>query len=280
MNENIFDRIPTAQRITSRTNPLVSSLAKLEQAKHRREQQLFLAEGRKLSEEAAGREEIRYILLRSDNGSVDSSLIDLAAAAPDPRSVIVLPASTFDKISTENAPQGIITVLAPFRTLHAAWDGAACASMRGNRVLAVDGVQDPGNLGTILRTASAFGYSDILLGGCADIYHPRTVRASMGALFRSRIHICESLCGALSELKNAGHRIISAALAENVMTLGDASLAADDCIVIGNEGHGISDEVLAVSDAVMKIPMAAGTESLNAGTAAAVLMWEYYRNFR
>ncbi len=280
MNENIFERIPGAQKITSRTNPLVSSLAKLEQTKHRREQQLFLAEGRKLSQEAAGREEIRYILLRSDDGCADSTLIDIAAAATDPRSVIVLPSSTFDKISTENAPQGIITVLAPFCSIHKAWESQACDSMVGARVLAVDSVQDPGNLGTILRTASAFGYSDILLGGCADVYHPRAVRASMGALFRVRIHICSDLPLALSALKSAGHRIISAALAENVMTLGEEPLAADDCIVIGNEGHGISDEVLAVSDAVMKIPMAAGTESLNAGTAAAVLMWEYYRTFR
>ena len=280
MNENIFDRIPGAQRITSRTNPLVSNLAKLEQAKYRREQQLFLAEGWKLSQEAAGRAEIRYILLRSDDGCADPAFIDLAAAVPDPRSVIVLPSSTFDKISTENAPQGIITVLAPFRSIHKTWEEQACVSLKGVRVLAVDSVQDPGNLGTILRTASAFGYSDVLLGGCADVYHPRTVRASMGALFRMRIHICPDLSCALVSLKNAGHRIISAALAENVMTLGDESLAADDCIVIGNEGHGISEKVLAVSDAVMKIPMAAGTESLNAGTAAAVLMWEYYRTFR
>ncbi len=279
MNENIFDRLPQAQRITSRTNPLVSALAKLEQSKHRREQQLFLAEGRKLSEEAAGREEVRYVLLRSDDGFADSSLIDIAAAAADPRSVIVLPASTFEKISTESAPQGIITVLAPFASRHCAWTEISVRCMDGVRVLAVDSVQDPGNLGTIIRTASAFGYTHILLGGCADIYHPKTVRASMGALFRMQIHICTDLAGALSELNLAGHRIISAALAENVMTLGENSLAADDCIVIGNEGHGISDEVLSVSDAVMKIPMAAGTESLNAGTAAAVLMWEYYRSF-
>ena len=114
MNENIFERLPQAQKITSRTNPLVSSLAKLDQSKYRREQQLFLAEGRKLSEEAAGREEVRYVLLRSDDGFADSSLIDIAAEVSDPRSVIVLPTSTFEKISTENAPQGIITVLSSF----------------------------------------------------------------------------------------------------------------------------------------------------------------------
>ncbi len=280
MNENVFERLPQAQRITSRTNPLVSSLAKLEQAKYRREQQLFLAEGRKLSEEAAGREEVRYVLLRSDDGFVESSLLDIAAAVPDPRSVIVLPGSTFEKISTESAPQGIITVLAPFSSMHCTWNEKSAVCMKGIRVLAVDSVQDPGNLGTIIRTASAFGYTHILLGSCADIYHPKTVRASMGALFRMRIHTCPDLAKALTELKSTGHRIISAALAENVMTLGENTLAADDCIVIGNEGHGISDAVLAVSDAVMKIPMAAGTESLNAGTAAAVLMWEYYRSFR
>ena len=189
MNENIFERLPQAQKITSRTNPLVSSLAKLDQSKYRREQQLFLAEGRKLSEEAAGREEVRYVLLRSDDGFADSSLIDIAAEVSDPRSVIVLPTSTFEKISTENAPQGIITVLSSFTSAHYAWTESSVHDTDGIRVLAVDSVQDPGNLGTIIRTASAFGYSHILLGGCADVYHPKTVRASMGALFRVQIRI-------------------------------------------------------------------------------------------
>ena len=125
MNELISQRIPRALTLTSRANPLVASLAILEQAKHRREQGLFLAEGVKLSAEAAGLPEVRYVLLMSDDGRADSALIDIAAAAPAGASVVVLPSSTFAKISTENAPQGIITVLSRMESLHRVWDGVS-----------------------------------------------------------------------------------------------------------------------------------------------------------
>jgi len=95
MNELILTRIPRAVTITSRANPLVASLAKLDQTKHRREQGLFFAEGVKLSAEAAGRPEVRYVLLQSDDGCADSALIDIAAAAPAGAAVVVLPSSAF-----------------------------------------------------------------------------------------------------------------------------------------------------------------------------------------
>lgn len=279
MKENILERIPAATQITSRTNPQVVSLSKLDQAKHRRAQGLFLAEGVKLSAEAAGRAEVRYVLLRSDDGYADSDVLDIAAALPNPRAVIVLPPSVFEKITTESAPQGIITVLEYFQDAHRPWQSDFAESADGERLVAVDAVQDPGNLGTVLRTACAFGYRRVLLGNCADIYHPRTVRASMGALFRLQIDLCDDLAGALSALQHRGHRVLAAALAENAAILGEHSLQPDDCVVIGNEGHGVSRMVLNVADTCVKIPMAAGTESLNAAGAASVLMWEYYRSF-
>ncbi len=278
----ILDVIPRAEVITSRANPLVVSLGKLSEAKHRAEQALFLAEGVKLSKEAAGMAEIRYIILRSDDGMADETVLSLANRAPLSARILVLPSQVFAKISTENAPQGIITVLAPLDALHRR-DGVVCderiRSLHDKRVLAVDSVQDPGNLGTIVRTAAAFGYKRILLGGCADIYHPRTVRASMGTLFRMEIDVCSSLADALSALQMDGHRILAAALADNSLCLGKDALRPDDCMVIGNEGHGVSAAILALSDGIVRIPMAEGTESLNAAGAAAVLMWEYFTTF-
>lgn len=282
MKQRIIDVCPRAETITSRANPLVVSLGKLSAGKHRAEQGLFLAEGVKLSEEAAGLPEVRYVLIQSDDGTADERALAAASRVSASARVLVLPSNVFDKITTEHAPQGIITVLAPLQRLHRVVNTYTPDDLRalcGKRILAVDSVQDPGNLGTMIRTAAAFGYTRVLLGGCADIYHPKTVRASMGALFRMEIDACGDLAGQLAELQKAGHRVVSAALAERSLTLGRDELSPCDCIVIGNEGHGVSDEVLRVSDAVMRIPMAPGAESLNAAGAAAVLMWEYYRTF-
>jgi len=278
MKQKITDRIPGAVRITSRTNPLVISLSKLVQTKHRREQGLFLAEGVKLSEEASSTDAVRYVLVQDEDGYADEAVLDVAARCPDPSRVITLPESVFSKITTENAPQGIITVMAHMESLHRDFPTEASALPEG-RVLAVDCVRDPGNLGTVIRTAHAFGYRTVVAGGCADIYHPRTVRAAMGALFHTRILVCSDLAQALVALRESGHRILSAALAQDALELGRCELQPRDCVVIGNAGHGVSDAMLSLSDGVVRIPMCEGSESLNAAGAAAVLMWEYYRTF-
>ena len=106
------------------------------------------------------------------------------------------------------------------------------------------------------------------------------VRAAMGALFRTNIYVCDSVADAFVPLKSDGHRVIAAALGEHALTLGEDPLREDDCVVIGNEGHGVSAETLTLADAVMRIPMGETTESLNAATAASVIMWEYFRTFR
>ena len=280
----ITDIIPEATYISSRTNPLVTSLAKLDDSKFRRSEGLFLAEGIKLSEEAAGMPEIRYILIRSDDGLADERIVRIAEQHPASAKVCVLSAAAFDKITTEKSPQGIITVLAVPERIHHFVSGELSRtdleSMRGKRILALDSVRDPGNLGTMIRTAAAFGYDTLCLIGCADIYNPKTVRAAMGALFRTNIYVCDSVTDAFVPLKSDGHRVIAAALGEHVLTLGVDPLREDDCVVIGNEGHGVSAETLSLADAVMRIPMGETTESLNAATAASVIMWEYFRTFR
>ena len=280
----ITDIIPEATYISSRTNPLVTSLAKLDDSKFRRSEGLFLAEGIKLSEEAAGMPEIRYILIRSDDGLADERIVRIAEQHPASAKVCVLSAAAFDKITTEKSPQGIITVLAVPERIHHFVSGELSRTdlehMRGKRILALDSVRDPGNLGTMIRTAAAFGYDTLCLIGCADIYNPKTVRAAMGALFRTNIYVCDSVADAFVPLKSDGHRVIAAALGEHALTLGVDPLREDDCVVIGNEGHGVSEETLTLADAVMRIPMGETTESLNAATAASVIMWEYFRTFR
>ncbi|MGN1002220.1 MAG: TrmH family RNA methyltransferase [Oscillospiraceae bacterium] len=144
------------------------------------------------------------------------------------------------------------------------------------RTLVAETIQDPGNLGTILRTANALNIDTVILtGDCADVYNPKTVRASMGAVFRQRRHEMsrEQLRAYLTE---HGFRLYGAALsetAEDIRTL-DLSKAA---VAIGSEGRGLSNELLSLCDGRLIIPMNAQCESLNAAVAAAIVMWELCR---
>lgn len=140
----------------------------------------------------------------------------------------------------------------------------------------LESVRDPTNVGAILRSAAALGvYRLILSEDCADVYNPRAVRASMGALFGQRIDRVGDLCGVIGQLRKRGRRVFAAALDENAVRLGELEIRRGDCVVIGNEGHGLSDGVLDASDGSVYIPMSGRTESFNAAVAASILMWEF-----
>ena len=140
----------------------------------------------------------------------------------------------------------------------------------------LDGIQDPGNVGTILRTADAFDCGGIfLLPGCADLYNPKTLRAAMGVHFRRRLYPCtlEELTGLLA----AGQvPLYAAALGADTIDVREADLSSA-AVAIGSEGRGVSEQVLARCEKTLKIPMSSRCESLNAAVAAAVLLWEGYR---
>jgi len=280
MNENIFSRIPEARKITSRTNPLIVSLSKLQQTKYRREQKMYLAEGVKLSREAAGMAEVRYVLVQSEDGAVEQEVLEIAAACPEHGNVLVLPESVFQKISTENAPQGIITVLAFQENIHTDWTAEAASETDGQRLLLVDSVRDPGNLGTMIRTAAAFGFERILVSGCADLYHPKTVRASMGMLFDRYITVVDDPIGTIRALAASGQTVLATALHRDSFSLFSVKEPHRVCFVIGNEGQGLSDEIIHACHGSVIIPMMEGTESLNASIAASVLLYEQFRHMQ
>ncbi len=277
--DKIKERISSADRITSRGNPTVIRLAKLSQAKYRREERLFFAEGVKLSRECTGLPEVRMLVCASENGTVSNDAAELIEALPDDARLLLVTPDVFAKISTEEAPQGVITVLSYLDRLHKAVTAPKgyAEQVRGARLFAVSEVRDPGNLGSIVRTAAAFGYDHVLLGGCADIYNPKTVRASMGALFKVRIDLTDEMPRVLASVRKDGRRVLAAALSDNAVELGTEPLTETDVIAVGNEGHGLPENVIAAADRVLRIPMAPGTESLNAAGAAAVLMWEQTR---
>ena len=141
------------------------------------------------------------------------------------------------------------------------------------RALLLDGLQDPGNLGTILRTADAFALGAVALGeGCADPYAPKVVRATMGAIFRLPV-VRTSIREAAEAFQSRGLPVYAAALTEDASPVGGTPLG-DCAVIVGNEGRGVSAEALALADRAVILPMRGAAESLNAGVAAAILMWE------
>ena len=146
----------------------------------------------------------------------------------------------------------------------------------GGRLLVLDGVQDPGNVGTILRTADAFGADGVvLLSGCADPWSPKVVRATMGACFRLPVLSCrpEELTAMLAEEKIP---LYATALREDTLDIREVPLSRA-AVVIGSEGKGVSEQVLSLCEKTLKIPMRERCESLNAAMAAGIVLWESFR---
>ena len=266
--------------ISARTNPLVVKLGKLNEKKHREEEGSFRFDGIKLLLEAIDfGAEIEYILVRDDAYERIMDSIEKHIGERDiclSGVLVRLGVSAFEKLSSEKSPEGVITIAKYIDKIR------KICKIEKDSVLSPDGktlmlesVRDPGNLGTMLRSAAAFGFSSVIMtADCADIYNPKTVRAAMGAIFKLNVDIVENSVSAVLALKNGGRRVLAAALDDSAFRLGEIELNKNDVFLIGNEGHGLSSEAVAASDKTVFIPMTEGTESLNAAIAASVCMWE------
>ena len=188
--------------------------------------------------------------------------------------------SVYDKLSEEKAPQGIFTVSDFLDNVYFVGETISHSEfankLNGNAIALVD-LRDNGNVGTIIRTSAALGCDILLCGSCADIYSAKTVRATMGALFTSDIYVCKDTLTAIKALRECNKRVIATALNEKACVLGEFEIKPDDCFLIGNEGQGLSREVIESCDITCIIPMSGKTESLNAASAASVLIWDAKR---
>ena len=260
--------------ISSRSNPYVTMLAKLDGKKHRDEYGLFLAEGVKLAGEALDYADCDALVV-SESGADGSAAGELCSKALS-RSVrlVAMSGSAFSKISTERSPQGVIAVVKiPEETVLRTVLDQAEAGKRSGPVIYLDSVQDPGNLGTILRSAEAFGALCVVADGCADTWNGRTVRASMGAVFRIPV-VRQNCREALAVMRDKGYDIAGMTLSDRSLELGKFRISRKTCFVIGNEGHGISEDIVKECTYLAKIPMAGKAESLNAAQACTLVLWE------
>lgn len=275
--------------ITSRQNQYVTLACKLQDRKHRESEKLFRFDGVKLYCEAMLRGvEPEFILLDASLCEhIDAKAKSLYGLGLDAASCRILHLSheLFGKISDENAPEGIICVAKYIDKFHkiatingSTSDLQALAAPQSGKILLCESLRDPGNVGTVIRTAFAFGIDWLILSGdCADLYNPKTLRGAMGTLFSQKILRVDDLPAAVTLLQSGGRRVYAAALDEHAKQLGSFGFEPGDCAVIGNEGHGLSARMLQACCEKVYIPMAGNAESLNASVAAAVLMWEMCR---
>ena len=177
----------------------------------------------------------------------------------------------FKKFSAEKTPQGIVTLVSfPHFGEEEIFKEAAT-------VLILNSIQDPGNLGTMVRCAEAAGVSAVLMDrGCADLFSPKVVRATMGSVYRVPVFIYEDLVGRLETLKKEGFRLLAAHLKGRDYFEG-ADYRGRVGIMIGNEGNGLSKEISALADELIRIPMEGKIESLNAAVSASLFMYEAKR---
>ena len=251
------------ETITSRQNPLCTHLRKLSSsAAYRRQCGEFLCDSPKLLQEA--------LLWGSELHTVVVTAGTEAPPLPKGVRLVEVPADVMRSVAPMETPQGTLFTCA----IHTE---PLPETLAGRRYVVLDTLQDPGNVGTILRTADAFHADGMfLVNGCADLYNPKTLRATMGAVFRCPVWTvgAEELSALL---KRSGIPLYGAALREDTLDARAADYSRC-AIAIGSEGRGLTEDVLALCDRTIKIPMSEHCESLNAAAAATVLLWEAARN--
>ncbi len=253
------------ERITSRENAKIKYACKLAgSAAFRQSENAFLAEGLKLVPELAKGTAVKLLFC------TDRAVEKAPELESLPGEHCRIEEHVAEKLAGVQSNQGVFAVLETPRpgadVLHA-----------GGRYLALEGVQDPGNVGTLLRSAAAFGFDAVILGpACADPFSPKTLRASMGAAARIPLVQTEDLPGTLTALRGMGVLCLAAALYRS-RPLGevDAACRGGVCAVIGSEGQGLTRQTIDACDAAVRIPMTDKAESLNAGIAGSVLLWHF-----
>lgn len=245
------------RKISSAQNEYIKMLARLSTKKNRDEAGLFLAEGEHLAEMAVASSYCVENLLMTEeyySNNKDKFSCDIT----------IVPRSIVEKISDTKTPQDIVAVVK--------MENGEVALTSGKYIYC-DNLQDPGNVGTIIRTADAFSFDGVILSeGCADVYSPKVIRSTQGSVFNINIIRNENV----EFLKNAKNNfmITATALYGQSVELKKMTVKENHIFVVGNEGSGVSKEILDISDEIAYIPMSGKAESLNAGVAASILMYE------
>lgn len=266
--------------ITSLANARIKHLKELQQkARTRNKEKLFVIEGFKLFDEAPAElikeiyvEESAYDKIKGCSkdtplsflGRVYEKVIECEKSGIPVETVT---GEVFRKASDTETPQGILCVVGmPSYNLS--------KLLQGGNLLVLEDIQDPGNLGTMIRTGEGAGIAGIVLSkGCVDIFNPKTIRSTMGSLFRVPFVYVEDIIQAVREIKKSGKTVYAAHL-KGKESYDEICYENDSVFLIGNEGNGLSDSLSNEADKYLIIPMGGKLESLNASIAAAILMYQ------
>jgi len=251
--------------IESTDNKLIKQIRKLKEKKYRHEKGQFLVEGfRFVSEAVRSRFEVAYIFI--SKGLQDKlSKYDIEKNISNNTKIITVSENVLKSMCDTQAPQGIVAVVN--------YQNFTIKDEEGFYVLC-DEVQDPGNMGTIIRSAHAANALGVIVTkGAVDVYNQKTLRATMGSIFH--VPIIETFT-VVKQLKQKGFKLLVSSL-EAKNDFYDVDLTGKLIIAVGNEGNGVSSEVSALADLLVKIPMPGGSESLNAAVAASIMMFERVR---
>lgn len=251
--------------IESKDNTLFKYTRKLKERKHRVKENKYIIEGFRLVQEAFKANcSIDYVVV---NESGKDKLDDYLSEYMDNIKIYQMRNDLFSQLSSTENTQGVIAVSNINNSIN---------DINGDFYLLCDKVQDPGNLGTIIRTAHAAGVNAIILTkGTVDIYNDKTIRSTMGSIFYTPI-IYDNDLSLLKKLKDEGFSLVATSLEES-KNFFDEDLSGKVILSVGNEGNGISEEIFALADKKVKIPMPGGAESLNVGIATSIILFEKVR---
>ena len=259
------------ESITSRENTAVKEIQKLtKSAKRRAESRLFVIEGARLCADALqSGVQIQMVCVMQDAQEKHAALIESLCAAAE--KAYLLPKHLFCALSDTVTPQGVLCVCRMRENSFTVGRGS---------YIGLENLQDPQNMGTILRTAEALGITGVVLsGGCCDIYSPKVLRGSMGAVFRLNFLVTDDLPAYALKMRRNGFLTFGAVADRGALPITQIPLAKEEkaVVFIGNEGNGLTQALLDVCGKKTTIPMGGRAESLNAATAASIVMWEMVR---
>lgn len=258
------------EKITGKNNELIKNVKKLlSSSKERRAQGLFVLEGARLVFDVLNSfYKIKYFFITPDAydkyTEQSDELIQLSQYS------YFISEDVAEKLGDTKNAQGVFAVCA-------VESSNAFINKSDAKLIALDNVQDPGNLGTIVRTAEALGIDGVIVGGGCDIYNPKVLRASMGSMLRMNITLTDNLADSLNGLKQKGLMVCGTSPDHNAKNITKLDFSNGGVCVIGNEANGISNEIKNICDMLITIPMLGRAESLNAAVAASITMWEMLR---
>ena len=255
--------------ITAKDNPRIKRVSMLvSSAKKRRQDGVFVLEGSRLCGEA-----LREDITVNELYYTSRALLEYTALVDELKSKASfyseVSKQVFEKISDTQSPQGILLTFSFKESEN---------KIENGRWIAFERVSDPSNLGAAARTAEALGFGGILLSKTGvDPYSPKSLRASMGALLRLPVIVSEDFEGEINRLKEKGFNVTGTVVDSSALKINEISFGEKEIAVIGNEANGLTEKMKGLCDRLVTIPMSGRAESLNAGVAAAIVMWEMVR---